>query len=295
LIGLTTPYLGPDYFAQIVAAAAGALFERDLRLMVCLAEHKHDRETSLLESFTHGVIDGALLILPSQSQEELHLLRERLPIVIIDPVQPIQPIRVGRKGIPVVSAAHREGARLMTEYLIGLGHKHIGVVSGPMSGLASQQRLSGDRLALAEYRLPYNESLIFSDTAFMVEDGIKAGKYLLDLHLRPEERPTAIFAFNDAMAIGVLQEARKRSLRVPEDLSIAGFDDVQIAQCAIPRITTVRQPLQELGRVAVDLLSRLIAGHSLEETRVELSTQLEEDKDEPKSTSSPRAASPLEG
>lgn len=272
LIGLITPYLGGEYFSRIVVGATEALAPRDARPVVCLTYHEHDREASLLSRLMDGSTDGALLILPTLSEAELASVRERaFPIVVIDPAQTVP---VGA-GIPVVSAASLAGARSVTEHLIkgieGRRHERIGVITGQMGGLASQQRLAGYRLALAEEGLPFDDDLIFKeDTQFRVKDGRWGAEYLLSL----PDPPTAIFAFNDAMAVGVLHEARRRGLRVPEDLAIAGFDNVQIARCAIPRITTVEQPLEELGRQAVDLLYRMIEGYPLDGSLVELSTTL---------------------
>jgi len=99
---------------------------------------------------------------------------------------------------------------------------------------------------------------------------LKAARRLLDLH----EPPTAIFAFNDNLAIGVLQAARERGVRVPEELSVVGFDDVEAAEIVTPALTTVRQPLAEMGRMAVSLLERLIEGQRIEALHVELRTQL---------------------
>lgn len=266
LIGLISPYLSADYFSQIMAGAAEALFARDARLVVCPTYHQPVRETSLLSRLMHGTTDGALLILPSESKEELVVAREQgFPIVVIDPF-----LEVGDR-IPVVSTANLAGARSITEHLIELGHERIGVITGQKDGFASQHRLDGYRLALAKADLPFSSDLIYDhDTEFRFGDGVEGARHLLSL----PNPPTAIFALNDAMAVGVLHAARDRGLEVPGDLSVAGFDDVELAQVAIPALTTVRQPLQELGRVAVDLLYRLIDGHSLDETRVELSTEL---------------------
>ncbi len=271
LIGLTTPYLAGEYFARIVAGAAEALFERDARLVVCPTHHEYSREISLLERLKHGVVDGALLILPSESEQELASVRDQgFPIVIIDPAQPVG------ASVPVVSTANLTGAQRITEYLIKKGHKRIGVITGQMHRVTSQQRLDGYLLALAKAELPYIPDLVCQINAegepnrFGFEDGKYGAKQLLD---RPD-RPTAIFAFNDPMAIGAMHAVWDKGLSVPEHISVVGFDDVEIAGATRPGLTTVRQPLQELGPVAVDLLYRLIAGHTLDKMRVELSTEI---------------------
>lgn len=272
LISVIVPYVAGDYFSRIVAGAAEALTPRGARLVVEPTYHEHAREIALLARLRHTFTDGALLILPSASEAELAAVREqKVPIVVIDPAQPVPT----GTGIPVVSTANLAGARSVTEHLIkgivGQKHERIGVITGQMDGLASQQRLAGYRLALAEAGLSFDNDLIFTeDTQFRVKDGQRGASHLLAL----PDPPTAIFAFNDAMAIGVLHEARQRNLRIPEELAIAGFDNVQLTQYAIPRITTVEQPLEELGRHAVDLLYRVIDGSPRDETLVELSTKL---------------------
>ncbi len=274
LIGLAVPYLGGEYFSRIVAGAAEALAPRDARPVVAPTYHERDREVSFLSRLMDGSADGALLILPESSERELASVRsQKFPIVVIDPAQPV-PTSI---GIPVVSAANLQGAREVTEHLIGgiegRRHERIGVITGQMGSLASKQRLAGYRLALAEAGIPFDDALIFKeDTTFRVRDGRRGADHLLSL----PDPPTAIFAFNDAMAVGVLHEARQRQppLLVPKELAIAGFDNVEIARYAIPRITTVEQPLEELGRQAVDLLYRMIGGYPLDGSLVELSTRL---------------------
>lgn len=268
LINVIVPYVGGEYFSRIVAGAAEALTPRGARLIIEPTYHEHARESALLARLMHTSTDGALLILPTVSEAELVSVREhKFPIVVIDPAQPVPT----GKGIPVVSTANLAGARSVTQHLINKKHERIGVITGQIDMLASQQRLAGYRLALAEEGLLFDADLIFKeDTQFRVKDGQRGASHLLDLPYPP----TAIFAFNDAMAIGVLHEARQRKLEVPKDLAIAGFDNVQLAQYAIPRITTVEQPLEELARQAVDLLYRMIEDSPLDDTLVELSTRL---------------------
>ncbi len=271
LIGLITPYLAGEYFARIVSGAAEALFERDARLVVCPTHHEHSREISLLERLKHGAVDGALLILPSESEQELASVREQgFPIVIIDPAQPVG------ASVPVVSTDNFDGAKGITEYLIEKGHKHIGVITGQMDRVASQQRLEGYLWALSKAKLPYIPDLVcqYNAEGQFNRFGFEDGKYGAGQLLNRRDRPTAIFAFNDPMAIGAMHAAWDLGLSVPEDLSVVGFDDVEVAETARPGLTTVRQPLQELGPVAVDLLYRLIAGHKLDKMRVELSTEI---------------------
>jgi LacI family transcriptional regulator, galactose operon repressor len=263
-IGLTVPFFHADYFMQMVSGAATALYERDARFVMCPTEHEHDREVSVLERLMHGTTDGAVLVLPSESSEELaRLQRRQYPFVVMDPLERLH------DGIPVVTAAHWSGARAVTEYLISLGHRRIGVITGPTNGVATVDRLGGYHAGLLAAGLPAPSNLIVNGD-FQVESGAPGVAKLLSL----SEPPSAIFAFNDNMAVGALDELRARGLRVPEDVSLVGFDDTQISSVTLPKLTTVRQPLQEMGRVAADILFRLIEGQPLEVSRIELSTRL---------------------
>lgn len=263
-VGLTLPLVNDSYFGPILSGASEALYELDLRIMLCPTLHEHDREVSLVDRLMRGTTDGAILMLPEESTDELlHLQDIGFPFVVVDP-------RVATpSGIPCVSAMHATGAKLATEHLLELGHRHIGVVGGVSGWYANDEREIGFRAAMAAARLlPEPDMILHGD--WSIPSGEKAAEILL---ARPD-RPTAIFAFNDNSAIGAINVARRRGIRVPEDLSIVGFDDTFQAAIVTPFLTTVRQPLAELGRMGVSLLSRLLEGQRLDALRIELETEL---------------------
>lgn len=264
LVGITMPYTDPAYFAAILAGAAEALYERDMRAVLCPTRHEHEREVSLLERLMHGQTDGALLVLPEESADELRQLWDSgFRFVVVDPLSELE------EGIPMVSAANSSGANQATSHLIELGHRRIGVITGPPRGVASSGRLRGYHAALAAAGIMPDPSLEIEGD-FVVSAGVAGAEALLSL----ADPPTAIFAFNDNIALGVMQAARARGLRLPEDLSIVGFDDAFEAHVAYPALTTVRQPLAELGRMAVSLLGRLLGQRGFEPLHVELATRL---------------------
>jgi LacI family transcriptional regulator, galactose operon repressor len=168
-----------------------------------------------------------------------------------------------------VSAMHAAGAKAATEHLLELGHRRIGAITGVPGWYANEERLIGFRAALSAAGILPDADLI-ADTDWRIPRGEEAA---LELLARPD-RPTAIFAFNDNVAIGALNAARKLGLTVPDELSIVGFDDTFQATIVTPTLTTVRQPLAELGRMGVSLLTRLIEGQPLDVGRIELSTTL---------------------
>jgi LacI family transcriptional regulator len=164
---------------------------------------------------------------------------------------------------------HASGAKQATEHLLGLGHRRIAALAGAEGWYATEERLLGFRAAMASAGiLPDTQLIRYSD--WQIRGGEAAAEELLS-HPDP---PTAIFGFNDNVAIGALNAARRLGLRVPEDLSIVGFDDTFQSRIVWPQLTTVRQPLQELGRTGVSLLMRLLEGQRVEALRMELSTTL---------------------
>jgi LacI family transcriptional regulator len=264
LVGVTLPLVHHSYFSEILAGATEAFYEHGVSMVLSPTMHEHDREVSLLERLVRGVTDGALLILPEESNEELSALHEQgYPFVIVDPHTPPD------ERVPTVSAANTSGAREATAHLLELGHRRIAVITGPSGGIATEERLRGYRGALADAGLLADPALqIESD--FSPSGGRMAATDLLKL----SERPTAIFAFNDMLAIGVLQAAREHGIRTPEDLSVIGFDDTFEASITFPALTTVRQPLAEMGRMAVAQLIRLLQNRRIEALHVQLETKL---------------------
>ena len=264
LVGVTVPRIHPAYFSVIVAGIAEALYEHDMRIVVCPTLHEHDREVSLLERLMRGTTDGALLVLPEESSGELRtLMNDGYQFVVVDPRKRID------ERVPTVSAAHSSGASQATRYLLGLGHRRIGAITGPRGWMATEERKRGYVAALAATGvLPDPELVIESN--FGVDGGRAAATALFEL----AEPPSAIFAFNDQLAIGAMHAALARGLRLPADLSIVGFDDTVEAGLVTPALTTVRQPLAEMGRMAVSLLVRLLEHEPIEALHVELATQL---------------------
>lgn len=264
LVGVLVPLVFPVYFSAILSGASEALYEHDLRVLLSPTGHEHDREVTLIDRLMHGLTDGALIVLPEESSDELErLLDAGYNFVVVDP-------RLRLNGrIPSVSAAHTSGADQAMRHLLGLGHRRIAAVTGPSGWVATEDRRRGYHAALAAAGILPDPALeVESD--FEIAGGEKAAGALLDLR----DPPTAIFAFNDNLAIGAIQAARARGLRVPEDLSVVGFDDSEHATIVSPALTTVRQPLAEMGRTAVSFLTRLLDRQRFETLHIELGTRL---------------------
>ena len=207
---------------------------------------------------------GAILLTMNPPQEHLDTLREAaFPLVVVDPP------RVGNSDCVSIGSTCFTGGLTATQHLLSFGHRRIGHAGGPHSNDCSQARLAGHSSALRQAGIQLDESLI-THGGFTYDAGRRAAHDLLDR----ADRPTAIFAASDETALGVMEEARRRGIRVPEDLSIVGFDDTFLAARATPPLTTVAQPLVEMGRVAVRSLVQLIGEGAVATSHIELATRL---------------------
>ncbi|GAA0581382.1 LacI family DNA-binding transcriptional regulator [Kribbella sandramycini] len=191
------------------------------------------------------------------------LSRARLPLVVIDPANIPEP------DVTSVGSTNFAGGMAATQHLLELGHRRIGYLGGPPTSGCNQARMSGFRSAMDAAGAAVPKQYVRL-SEFLYDDGVAGGSALLDL----PDRPTAIFAGSDEVALGVLEAARARGLRVPEDLSVVGFDDTQVARLASPPLTTVKQPLREMGAVALRTALRLAAGETVDSHHVELATTL---------------------
>jgi LacI family transcriptional regulator len=191
------------------------------------------------------------------------LSRVQLPLVVIDP------LNLPYAQVTSIGSTNFAGGLAATQHLLSLGHRRIAYIGGPATAACNQARLHGYRAAMEAEGAPVRPEYTRSGH-FRYHDGLEYGGAVLDL----PQPPTAIFVGCDESALGVMEAARARGLRIPEDLSIVGFDDTQIARMASPPLTTVRQPLREMGGVALRTALRLAAGEKIDSHHVELATEL---------------------
>ena len=207
---------------------------------------------------------GAIFLTTDASGPEFKKLCEAdFPVVVVDP------LRIAGTHCISIGATNFTGAVSATEHLLSLGHRRIGHAGGPASVECSEARLSGYASALRREGLPLEDSLV-THVPFDYEAGLQAGQDLLDV----ADPPTAVFAASDEIALGIIEEARRRGLRVPQDLSVVGFDDTFLAARATPPLTTVAQPLIEMGQLAVRSLAQVIANDRIGTSHIELATRL---------------------
>ena len=254
ILGLLVQDLSNQYFAEIVRGAGEAIRERGLDLALYTSSNDPERERRRVATLSSGVSDGLIIVAPHGSPGLLGQLQHgRVPAVMIN--------AWGLDDLPTVNPENLLAARAATEYLLDLGHRRVGFVTGrPDSPLSPERpdgvmRLEGYAQALAARGLPLEAELLHPG-GLHIPQGREAGHALLSL----PGAPTAIFAANDLCAFGVIEAARERGLRVPQDLSVVGFDDVPMAAQVRPALTTVHHPLRELGQRAVKLLLDLLSG-----------------------------------
>ncbi|WP_377271427.1 LacI family DNA-binding transcriptional regulator [Peterkaempfera sp. SMS 1(5)a] len=207
---------------------------------------------------------GVILVLSDlDAAQRAQLTSRDIPFVVMDPA--------GDPGgvVPSIGATNWQGGLAATRHLVELGHRRIGVIGGPASMMCSRARIDGYRAALETAGLTVDPELIKRGN-FHHESGYAIGLELLRL----PDRPTAIFTGNDLQALGVYEAARELGLRIPEDLSVVGFDDLPLARWVGPPLTTVRQPLTEMAEAAARLVLDLGRDRRPAATRVELATSL---------------------
>ncbi|PYC88384.1 LacI family transcriptional regulator [Streptomyces tateyamensis] len=225
---------------------------------------------SLGQSWVDGVLarrpTGVVLVLSGldRAQQE-QLISRDIPFVVMDPA--------GDPGqeVPAVGATNWHGGLAATRHLLELGHRRIAVIAGPGRMMCSRARVDGYRAALETAGVPFDPALV-REGDFHHEAGYAAGLELL----RMPDRPTAVFTGNDLQALGLYEAARELGLRIPEQLSVVGFDDLPLARWVGPPLTTVRQPLTEMAEVATRMVLDLARGNRPGTLRVELSTTLVE-------------------
>jgi LacI family transcriptional regulator len=262
-VGVLVPVAFDWYFAGILHGVADAVYEHRLRLLLWPTRHDHAREVALLNELREAT-DGAVLVLPEQSSEELlAVVSDDYPLVVVDPRAPLD------ARIPSVAAANAAGAEQAVQHLLELGHRRIAAITGPPGWVATEERRRAYRGVLVSAGLPLEPALEL-EADFDFDPGAQAAAVLLEL----DPPPTAIFAFSDMIAIGAMRTARSRGIRIPDELSIVGFDDSVYAPVVDPALTTVRQPLAEMGATAVDLLVRLMRKETVDALHLEPFTRL---------------------
>jgi len=247
LIELVFHELDPIWSMELIDGVESVAKAHGLSVVLTVSGSRHAPDPDWIEGVMRRRPVGIVLVFSDLAPEYRDRLRSRaIPFVIVDPAGDPSP------DAPSVGSANWSGGLAATRHLIELGHRRIAAITGPEDMMCSLARLDGYRSAMNSAGLAIDPEWIrFGD--FHVSGGRERARELLD---RPD-RPTAIFAGSDMQALGVMEAARERGIRVPEELSIVGYDDIPLARWLTPRLTTVHQPLRRMGEEAARLAIRL--------------------------------------
>jgi LacI family transcriptional regulator len=261
---LVGPELNSYYTFEILRGVEEALLSTEVRVVLASTHAHREREQQWRQRLSEGAIDGAVLVLADKRSLYLQELKRRgIPCVVVDPFGELGPEDLS------VSATNWAGGKLATEYLLSLGHRRIAALLGLPDHRCTQDRLAGYRYALQEAGVPVDPALIcFAD--FHAQRAYQEMRRLLTL----PDPPTAVFGGNDEQCLGIYRALSESGGAVPEAMSVIGFDNMPYAEWVTPALTTIHQPLLEMGRVATKMVLRLIAGEPVDAVRVELATPL---------------------
>ena len=250
-VGLVVPDLVNQYFAMIAEGVERAASEKDVLVVFCTPEATGGGESWNSRLLRSQRLDGLIYLSGADTRMESLVELTRVgPVVLVDEKLP-------GFNLPSVVSQNRRGAREIAAHLTSLGHERLAILGGPPELWTAEQRLSGYREAIAAVGLdPDAVPLLTGD--YHMASGEQLASEALSGAARG--RPTALICANDLMAIGALTYCRRTGLRVPEDVSVVGFDDLPLASLLTPSLTTVRQPARELGMEAVKLLLSMLEG-----------------------------------
>lgn len=259
---VVVPDITNTFFSKILRGIEQVAIENDYEVLLGDTGNSLEREKGYLDILRQKKADGMILL---TARLESHLLEEishEFPVVLACEY-------LEGSDIPTVSIDNISSARKATEYLISLGHKRIGFLSGPMDVILSRDRLKGFKQGMMQHNIAIEPNLI-QEGDFSFESGFNLMTKLLAL----TEPPTAVFASSDEMAIGAIKAIKAKGLKVPDDISIVGFDDIKFASIFEPALTTVSQPMFEIGQKAMELLIKLMNGSEIERRQYILEDQL---------------------
>ncbi|HEX6325525.1 MAG TPA: LacI family DNA-binding transcriptional regulator [Jiangellaceae bacterium] len=265
LIDLVFPDLDSPWAVEILRGVEDVAHAAGVGTVVSATHRRAEPARQWLHNLRARASDGVILVTSTLESPLLtELQRHDIPLVAVDPV--------GGPTLdaPTIGATNWAGGLAAMEHVLALGHRRIGIIAGPPEVLCSRARLDGYRAALAAAGVDSGEVPV-KEGDFSNQSGFDCARALLAMAPEP---PTAIVASSDQMAFGAYEAVRQRGLRIPDDITVVGFDDLPESRWSSPPLTTVRQPLAEMGALAARTVLRLAAGEDVDSPRVELATSL---------------------
>jgi len=265
-LGMLIPNSSNPYFAEIVRAVEDRCFNAGYTLVLCNTDDEPRRQSVYLQVLAERRIDG-LIVVSTGTVDDHSLATQlqglRIPTVLVDR-------EIADPSCDLVETAHMQGGLLAGRHLLSLGHQRIACIGGPEGVMSSEQRVEGWRMALAERGVVLRAEELLWRGGFTSQGGYEAMLAIL----RTADKPSAVFVCNDLMAIGALRAAHEAGVAVPDELSIVGFDDIELSSYTSPALTTVAQPKTQIGALAVDMLLERVSGKRHEPCKVVLQPEL---------------------
>jgi LacI family transcriptional regulator len=242
-LGLIIPDSANPFFAELGHCIENAAFKAGYSVILCNTENDLKKELLYMDVLTKKLVDGMIFVAAGENADTFkNLVELDIPVVVMDR-------NFDGIDLEVVSSDNHQGGLLATNHLIQLGHRRIACVTGPSRINPSSKRLDGYKEALAANGIAMDPQLICQGD-FHPESGYVAARTWLSM----PEPPTAVFACNDLMAMGVIKAAHTKGLHVPDDLALVGYDDIDLATYTNPPLTTIRQPKVEMGLTALQII-----------------------------------------
>ncbi|EKK7703561.1 ribose operon transcriptional repressor RbsR [Cronobacter sakazakii] len=263
-IGMLITASSNPFFSELVRGVERSCFERGYSLVLCNTDGDEQRMNRNLETLLQKRVDGLLLLCTETHQPSPAIMKRypAIPTVMMD-WSPFD------GGSDVIQDNSLLGGDIATRYLIDKGYTRIACVTGPLDKTPARLRLEGYRAAMQRAGLPVTEGYeVIGDFEFA--GGLRAMQSLLAL----PEPPQAVFMGNDAMAVGAYQALYQAGLRIPQDIALVGYDDIELASYMTPPLTTIHQPKDELGELAIDVLIHRMAQPELQQQRLQLTPEL---------------------
>jgi len=246
-IGVILPELNDEFFMDIIHGIDEEAHQNNKYLMVSSSHSERNDMETIIEFMSSGRVDGVILMAPSMQKDIYDIIsKSKRPVVLLN-------CAPESNGIVSFGVDNFRGAFLITEHIIGHDYQRIGMIKGPERNIEAKQRYLGYKKALEEHNITYN-----SDYVIAGDFSSRTGYYgFLRLMSQPN-KPEAIFMANDMMALGAYEAAHSSNIRIPEDITIVGFDDIFSGRVVTPRLTTVHTPINELGSQAMKYLLMMI-------------------------------------
>ena len=263
LIGFIVPEISLHPFVNLINSMEEYVVRRGFNLILGNTQNDPNVEEMQIDHFIRRNVDGVVITRVSDESRILEIIdKSNIPFVAVDRELEMQ-------ELPSVVLDNYKAGVLAARHLRELGHRQFACITGPLNIKLCRERLNGFENTLAEDAIPFSRERVFEGD-FKFNSGIKGMEYLLHQRIPI----TALWAQNDLMAVGCLKVLQQKGIRVPEDMSLMGMDDLEIARMVNPTLTTIKQPFKQMSREAVDILLRMRSGQDLKEKKVVLQPQL---------------------